>query len=196
MSNKKILDCLRKILSKHGKISGFIIDEEDSSSSSSVVASRFGGLLNAYKLIDYTPERDYQYIEINSYLRKKHGDIVNKIKNEILSSEVKISENKLVTVNRALSFCIVLSRCKKTGLNKHKWIVRLDRSLNPEITIVARMNSLNTEHVDYYILPSIEFLEHELKIKDNNNLLFEMYRFDDIKPFFNMLSTTDDKDVL
>ncbi|EEQ20100.1 hypothetical protein yinte0001_8490 [Yersinia intermedia ATCC 29909] len=57
------------------------------------------------------------------------------------------------------------------------------------------MNSLNTEPVDYYILPSIDFFENELKLKDNNNLLFEMYRFDDIKPFFNMLST-DDKDVI
>ena len=195
MSDEKILDCLRKILSKHGKISGFIIDEDDSTPSSSVIANRFGGLLNAYKLIDYTPERDYQYLEINSYLRKKHSDIVNKIQNEIISSEVKILENKLISVNKALSFSIVLSRCKKTGLNKHRWVVRLDRSLNPEISIIVRMNSLNTEPVDYYILPSIEFLEHELKIKDNNTLLFEMYRFDDIKPFFDMLST-DDKDVL
>ncbi|EOA2960729.1 MULTISPECIES: recombinase family protein [Enterobacterales] len=195
MSNEKILDCLRKILSKHGKISGFIIDEEDSSPSSSVIANRFGGLLNAYKLIDYTPERDYQYLEINSYLRKKHCDIVKKIKNEILSSEVKILENKLITVNKALNFSIVLSRCKKIGSNRHRWIVRLDRSLNPEISIIARMNSLNTEPIDYYILPSIDFFENELKLKDNNNLLFEMYRFDDIKPFFNMLST-DDKDVI
>ncbi|MFT4273937.1 MAG: recombinase family protein [Pantoea sp.] len=195
MSDEKILDCLRKILSKHGKISGFIIDEENSSPSSSVIANRFGGLLNAYKLIDYTPERDYQYLEINSYLRKKHCDIVNKIQNEIISSELMILGNKLISVNKALSFSIVLSRCKKTSLNKHRWVVRLDRSLNPEISIIARMNSLNTEPVDYYILPSIELIEQELKLKDNNNILFEMYRFDDIKPFFNMLST-DDKDVI
>jgi len=195
MSNEKILDCLRKILSKHGKISGFIIDEEESSPSSSVIANRFGGLLNAYKLIDYTPERDYRYIEINSYLQKKHYDIINKIKNEITNSEVKILENKLVTVNKALSFSIILSRCKKIGPSKHRWIVRLNRSLNSEISIIARMNSLNIEPVDYYILPSIDFFENELKLKDNNSLLFEMYRFDDITDFFNMLST-DDKDKI
>lgn len=57
------------------------------------------------------------------------------------------------------------------------------------------MNSLNIEPVDYYILPSIDFFENELKLKDNNSLLFEMYRFDDITAFFNMLST-DDKDKI
>ena len=56
MTNEEILNFLKKVLIKHGKISGFIIDEDDNGPSSSVVASRFGGLLNAYKLINYTPE--------------------------------------------------------------------------------------------------------------------------------------------
>lgn len=191
MSNEEILEFLKKILSTHGKISGFIIDEEDNGPSSSVVASRFGGLLPAYKLINYTPERDYRYLEINSSLRIKHDNIVNKIHQEINNSDVSILDNKLITINKSLTFSIILSRCRKMGSGKCRWIVRLDRSLNPEVSVIARMNSLNTEPVDYYILPSIESFENELCLKENNNLLFEMYRFDDIRTFFDMLSTAE-----
>jgi hypothetical protein len=77
------------------------------------------------------------------------------------------------------------------GSGKCRWIVRLDRGLNPEVNVIARMNSLNTEPVDYYILPSLEGFENELSLKENNNLLFEMYRFDNIGTFFDMLSTTE-----
>ena len=49
------------------------------------------------------------------------------------------------------------------------------------------MNSSNSEPVDYYILPSIESFENEIKIKENNSLLLELYRFDDIEFFFKLL---------
>ncbi|EOC0845098.1 recombinase family protein, partial [Cronobacter sakazakii] len=176
-------------LIKHGKISGFIIDDDDNGPSSSVVASRFGGLLNAYKLINYTPERDYRFIEINSALRVRHADTIKTICKEITNSEVTISENKLITINKSLTFTIILARCRKTSTDKCRWIVRLDRSINSDINIIVRMNSLNSVPLDYYILPSIDSFENELNLKENNSLLFEMYRFDDINIFFKMLST-------
>ncbi|HCJ8544706.1 TPA: recombinase family protein [Escherichia coli] len=189
MTNEEILNFLKKVLIKHGKISGFIIDEDDNGPSSSVVASRFGGLLNAYKLINYTPERDYRFIEINSALRVRHADTIKTICKEITNSEVTISENKLITINKSLTFTIILARCRKTSTDKCRWIVRLDRSINSDINIIVRMNSLNSVPLDYYILPSIDSFENELNLKENNSLLFEMYRFDDINIFFKMLST-------
>jgi hypothetical protein len=44
--------------------------------SSAAYRHRFGSLVSAYRLIGYTPDIDYAFIEINRYLRKKHPEIV------------------------------------------------------------------------------------------------------------------------
>ncbi|OWF71009.1 hypothetical protein B4903_23045, partial [Yersinia frederiksenii] len=78
-------------------------------------------------------------------------------------------------------------RCHKLKSGKLRWLVRFESNLKSDVNIIARMNSSNSEPVDYYILPSIEKFENEIKIKENNALLLELYRFDDIDFFFKLL---------
>ncbi|MCW2107658.1 UNVERIFIED_ORG: DNA invertase Pin-like site-specific DNA recombinase [Rahnella aquatilis] len=188
MSNDDILVYLKNKLSENGKISGFIIDQDSAGPSSSVVASRFGGLINAYKLIGYTPEIDYSFLAINESLRIRHNKLLSEIKTKLIKMDISISGDMMVSVNKSLKFSIVLSRCRKKGKEKYQWIVRLDRSLDADLNIVVRMNSLNTEPVDYFILPSLENFEKDIKIKENNKMLFELYRFDNLDILFDMLN--------
>ena len=44
--------------------------------SSSAYRTRFGSLLRAYRLVGYSPGRDYDYVEINRVLRSMHADVV------------------------------------------------------------------------------------------------------------------------
>ncbi|MCW0350409.1 MULTISPECIES: recombinase family protein [Pantoea] len=190
MSNDDILLYLKRKLQENGKISGFIIDQDDSGPSSSVVANRFGGLINAYKLIGYTPEIDYSFLTINKMLRLKNEELIKEIERKLIEIDVSVNDKKLVKVNKSLTFSIVVSRCRNKGNDKYQWLVRLERSLNTDFNIVVRMNSLNTKPVDYFILPSLENFEKELKIKEQNTMLFELYRFENIDFFLNMLKPT------
>ncbi|WP_206744996.1 hypothetical protein [Izhakiella australiensis] len=190
MSNDDILLYLKRKLQENGKISGFIIDQDDSGPSSSVVANRFGGLINAYKLIGYTPEIDYSFLTINKMLRLKNEELIKEIERKLIEIDVSVNDKKLVKVNKSLTFSIVVSRCRSKGNDKYQWLVRLERSLNTDFNIVVRMNSLNTKPVDYFILPSLENFEKELKIKEQNTMLFELYRFENIDFFLNMLKPT------
>ena len=52
------------------------------------------------------------------------------------------------------------------------------------------MNTLNSEPVDYFILPSLEKFEDDLKFKEDNKMLFELYRFDNLDFFLEMLNPT------
>jgi hypothetical protein len=45
--------------------------------------SRFGTLLRAHHLVGFTPERDYQYVEINRTLRRIHADVIAETMAEI-----------------------------------------------------------------------------------------------------------------
>lgn len=188
MTDEDILDYLKSRLSIKGKLSGFIIDEDSFGPSSSVISSRFGGLLNAYKIIGYTPEKDYSYIQINEKLRSIHGHLVNQIVERITNSKFDPASGKIITINKNLKLSIVVSRCKEISSGKLRWIVRFDRGLDPDISIVVRMDSTNSLPIDYYILPSFDVIENELKLKETNPIILELYRFDDLDFFFEMLT--------
>jgi DNA invertase Pin-like site-specific DNA recombinase len=57
MSDAQMLDILRDLLSRHGYLSGLVIDEMDGGPSSSAYRSRFGSLLRTYSLVGYRPDR-------------------------------------------------------------------------------------------------------------------------------------------
>lgn len=79
----QLLGMLRQLLAKHGALSGLMIDEEEALPSSSAFRSRFGSLLRAYRLVGYTPARDYAYLEINRALREMHPTIVENMSRQI-----------------------------------------------------------------------------------------------------------------
>lgn len=65
LSDEEMLEKLRAALVKHGRLSGFIIDEAEDMPSSFAFRHRFGSLVSAYRLIGYDPGIDYAFIEIN-----------------------------------------------------------------------------------------------------------------------------------
>ena len=75
---------------------------------------------------------------------------------------------------------IVISRCCKTHAGNYQWKVRFDTSLCPDITIAVRMDSTNKETYDYYLLPSLDFKEAHIKIKEENKDFLDSYRFDNL----------------
>ena len=76
LTDEEMLEKLRLVLERHGRISGIIIDEAEGLPSSTAFRHRFGSLVSAYRLIGYDPEIDYDFIEINRRLREQHPQIV------------------------------------------------------------------------------------------------------------------------
>lgn len=60
------------------------------------------------------------------------------------------------------------------------WKVRFDTSLNPDITVAVRMDSVNKTAYDYYLLPSLDFKTNDLKLKESNQDLIDSYRYDNL----------------
>jgi hypothetical protein len=110
--------------------------------SSSVYRGRFGSLIRAYGLVGYTPARDYRYIEINRYLRRMHpetvADVIANI--ERLGGVIdRDRDTELLTINGGFSASLVLARCRNTEAGHHRWLIRFDAGLGPDITLAVRM---------------------------------------------------------
>lgn len=180
LSDFELLERLKMLKSQRGRLSAMIIDESEGMPPSSLYSHRFGGLLRAYRLIGYMPERDFRYVEINRKLREIHSDVLA----DTLASIEKLCgrriavdpETDLLELNHNLFISIVISRCFQTPSGRFRWKIRFDTGLHPDITIAVRMNASNEKIHDYYILPSLEFGAHDLKLCEDNAELLDSFR--------------------
>jgi len=185
ISDSDLLESLKALQLQTGRLSAMIIDETENMPPSSLFQSRFGGLLRAYRLIGYIPERDYRYVEINQRLRVMHSDImaqtVSDIENICGRSIFIEPSTGLLELNHCLFISIVISRCFLTPSGMRRWKIRFDTGLRPDITVAVRMDSANETVHDYYILPALEFGHNDLKLHDENADLLDSFRADNLE---------------
>lgn len=188
-SDDEMLDSLKALLGKHAQISGLLIDETEGMPSSAAYRNRFGSLVRAYRLVGYTPERDYEYIQINRQLRKLHPETVNQIIEQLRglgATVVQDDVTDLLLINGEYTTSLVLSRCRRTPGGSLRWVVRLEEGLNPDITIVARMDQPNEQPTDFYLLPRIDMASPRLLLTEFNGAYLDTYRFDTLDYFLEM----------
>jgi len=188
-SDKEMLDRLKNLYRKHGKLSGILIDDTEGMPSSAAYRKRFRGLVHAYRLIGYTPERDYQYIRINRFLRKMHKEIVIDVIHQIQDLGGIVERDKrtdLLTINDEFSVSIVVARCFQTPAGSLRWLIRFDLGLSPDITVALRMDAANSVPIDYYLLPLIDLEIERIRLAEYNGAYLDTYRFDNLDFFFGM----------
>ena len=189
-SDEEMLRLLRRLLNERGSLSGILIDEETGIPSAGAYRSRFKSLLRAYELIGYTPQRDHRYLEVNRRLREYHRGQIEAIVKEIAAAGASVqihSESGLLTVNGEFTTSLVLGRCREVSPGTFRWLLRLDTSLTPDITIAARLAPGNESILDYYLLPSIDALGEQLRLAPQNGFLLDVYRFEDLSFFFRLV---------
>lgn len=192
ISDDELLERLRDLADRQGRLSGLIIDEAEGMPSSSAYRHRFGSLARAYQLISYTPDRDLAFVEINRRLRRLHPEIIEEVVRSLEKqggTVVRNAETDLLTVNGMLSVSIVIARCQTTASDAMRWLVRMDAGLTPDLTIVVRMDAPNEAPLDYYVLPTLDIHGGNLRIREDNGIFLDGYRFESLDYFFGMAQT-------
>ena len=188
-SDNDLIEKLRRLFQHRGYLSGLIIDEAEGMPSSAVYAHRFGSLLRAYQTVGFTPDRDYQYLEVNQILRRMHPLIVCQTETMIVEaggSVIRDPATDLLTVNNEFTVSLVLSRCHRLDDGRRRWKVRFDTSLVPDITIAVRFDETNQATLDYYLLPRLDFGQPRIHLAEHNGLELESYRFDNLDYLYSM----------
>jgi DNA invertase Pin-like site-specific DNA recombinase len=159
-TDEELVEKLRRLFQQHGYLSGLIINEAEGMPSAAAYAHRFGSLIRAYQAVGFTPDRDYQYLEVNQFLRRLHPEIVGQTERmiaEVGGTVVRDPATDMLTVNREFTVSLVLSRCNVLDDGRRRWKVRFDTSLAPDITVAVRLDETNQAALDYYLLPRLEF---------------------------------------
>lgn len=193
LSDDEMLEVLRRILAQRGYLSGLIIDEVEDAPSSSAYRHRFGSLPRAYQLVGFAPDRDYRYIEVNRALRAMHPEVVAAVIRGIQEAggeAVQDPATDLLTINGEFTASVVLARCQETASGTLRWQVRLDLGLGPDITIAVRMAAGNREALDYYLLPRLDMSLPHLRLREDNGITLDAYRFDGLEALFDLAART------
>lgn len=188
-SDQELIEKLRQLYQRHGYLSGLIIDETEGMPSAAAYAHRFGSLIRAYQSVGFTPDRDYQYLEINQFLRRLHPEIVGQTERMIADIGGLVERDPatdLLTVNREFSVSLVLARCQLLDNGRRRWKVRFDTSLLPDITVAVRLDESNQGALDYYLLPRLDFGQPRIHLADHNAIEFESYHFDSLDYLYGM----------
>ena len=159
-SDEELVEKLRRLFQQRGYLSGLIIDEAEGMPSAAAYAHRFGSLIRAYQTVGFTPDRDYQYLEVNQFLRRLHPQIVGQTERmiaEIGGAVRRDLSTDLLTVNDEFTVSLVLSRCQLLDDGRRRWKVHFDTSLAPDITVAVRLDETNQAALDYYLLPRLDF---------------------------------------
>lgn len=189
LTDEEMLQKLKELQDKRGYLSAIIIDETEDMPSSAAYSGRFGGLVRAYQLIGFDPGRDFRYIEINKYLREMHEDTIENTVQQLINcgADIKLNESRnLLNINNMFSASLVICRCNTLNNGKYRWKVRFDTLLNPDITIAIRMKANNTDALDYYLLPSLDFRIPNIKLDEQNTGFLDSYRFENLDYLYEM----------
>jgi DNA invertase Pin-like site-specific DNA recombinase len=190
-SDDEMLARLAALLRNVGRLSGLVIDERDDMPSSSAYRLRFGSLLRAYQLVGYAPGRDYDYLAINRELRTMHPQIVSDAVEAICQQGGAVTvdpTNDLLTVNGEFTASIVICRCVALLSGARRWNIRLDASLRPDITVAIRMEPGNQAVLDYYLLPRSSASAGLLRLREENGLSLDGFRYESMDAFFYLAS--------
>ncbi len=184
-TDDQLLELLRHLLLRHGALSGVLIDEADDLPPSSVYRQRFHSLIRAYRLIGYTPNRDYGFIAINRALRERHSAITHEIIEQIRAVGASAKEDRegLWRVNDEFTMSLILARCRQTGTGNYRWLLRFEVDRRPDVTVAARLNPANTEILDYYLFPALDTLSAAVRLAVDNPVNLDVYRFSDLTTF-------------
>jgi len=198
LTDDDLLARLRMLLERCGKLSGILIDEAEDMPSSSIYARRFGGLHRAYELIGWNGRRDCSYIEFNQLMRRKHKSFVDSIAAALRVTGADVETDKepgLLMLDRQLKVSVVLSSCRETKAGSQRWHIRFDAGLDPDITIVARLDAGNESVRDYYLFPRMDQLRSRLSLAMNNGVCLDLFRFENLDFFYKLSRRVAMKDI-
>ena len=192
LSDVELLARLRALAIDQGRLSGVMIDGTDGMPSAATYRHRFGSLVRAYELIEYTSDRDLSFLETYRRLRVLHPKIIEDVVRTLEGHGGTVSRdpgNDLLLLNRMLTISIVIARCRTLPSGTFRWRVQLDAGLMPDLTVVVRMGAANLSPLDYYVLPSIDVRGAPLRIKEDNGMFMDGYRYDSLEYLFGMART-------
>lgn len=185
-TDEEMIELLRQLVQKHTDVSGNLIDETDGLPSAACYRSRFGSLVDAYRLAGYQPDQDFTYVQVNRRIRQLYphllDDTIGRLE-AVGASVATHQDTDHLLVNDEYTAAILISRCRQTAGGTTRWTMRLSDRKLPDITVLVRMDPVNEQPCDFYLLPLADIRMPTLRLGQYNAAYVDAYRCDTLDGF-------------
>ena len=185
-TDEEMIELLRQLVHKHTDVSGNLIDETDGLPSAACYRSRFGSLVDAYRLAGYQPNQDFTYVQVNRRIRELYPHLMDDTVGRLEAVGASVATHNgtdHLLVNGEYTAAILISRCRQTAAGSTRWTMRLSERKLPDITVLVRMDPVNEQPNDFYLLPFADIRMPTLRLAQYNAAYVDAYRFDSLDGF-------------
>ena len=198
-SSPELLERLKALLKRKGKLSIKLIEEDPDMPSSSIYQTRFGSIYEAYRRVGYAHGRSIPTMELARKMRAYRRELLNMIATELMGEGAAVRrdlKSGMVTINDEFTLRLATAPCAGALMDGSRWVIRLTSTMVTDITVVARMAPSNDCVQDYYILPRTDAWSGDVKVAEESDLVAGVHRFNDISFLKSLVRRTAVKESL
>lgn len=187
LSPDEMIQKLSRLLKASGYLSSALIDDAEGLPSSTAYRTRFGGLVEAYRLAGFAPDHDYGFVEINRRLRTAYPRLLDDLIQDLETVGASVEhdgDSNLLAINGIYTASMLLSRCSQTPGGANRWSVAARTPA--DVVIVVRMDPANEQPSDYYLIPRFGIDLARLQLREHNGARIDTYRFESLAFFLGM----------
>lgn len=177
--DESILQPLRDLFARTGRLSARLINKSPGVPNSWVIQTHFGTLLRAYELAGLPACRDFHYLDINRQLGGVRGSHVDGVRHvlEAAGHDVEvIDEDQTLRVDDSWGCTVKIARALPKAPYGRRWRLQFHPPPTAEICVFIRMDIRGHEVVDYYVLPRSVMGGRMTVLGDRNNPATDLFR--------------------
>ena len=171
LSSEAMLQALKALAAREGYLDRKLIDAANLGFTSDILQTRFGGQLEAYALIGYTPRAQYPGRDQSRELRLRQAALRDEVITTVTAMgftcalergarRIRISDQVLVHTD--------LVRPLEIRPGIYRWKFRRASHADADIFVIGRLSPDSFEAKDYYILPRDSLHKIEMTLDDIN----------------------------
>ena len=186
-TNQDILEGLRSILSREGRLSQTLIGRApDSPASTATLRTRFGNLRKAYEMIGYGSPEHFGIVDQRRRSMALRDLLVSRLQ-EIFPEELTVVQRYALCRPRirfrsGLLISVTVSRAIRSRNGTVRWLVDPLKGERRLITLLVRLNQANQGIQDLFVVPSVD-RPRRFWIKSDDKWLDRGTRLEDLSQF-------------
>lgn len=182
LTNEQLLDCLRQLLRKHGRISERLLKTNAGMPCAQVYTMRFGGMTEAYRLVGYQPRRNLAWVERDRALTPIRREFITRVVGILKSFGASVQQDtrrQFLTVNENLNVRVSITRCR-TFKRFDSWRLQLCTPWKPDVSIFARLAPGNEAILDYFCVPASKEKRVQITVSPQSPTPRDIQQFADL----------------
>jgi DNA invertase Pin-like site-specific DNA recombinase len=185
-TNEYLLDRLRSLLKKEGRLSQHLIDASEETPSSATYHHRFGGLRKAYALIGYQEFKNHAaMLKMRRRHRKVELALVARIAQALRNVGRIVRERnvcrRVLCLENGVRVSVLISQCISLASGNVRWGIKVNRFEKDYPTLLCRCTRNNRGIRDMYLMPRIDTtFTNQFRIRENDPWLKPGVRIKDL----------------